>query len=31
MTTFTRFLTTIAMLTFALGANAQLIDKKSLT
>ena len=31
MTTFTRFFTAIAMLAFALGANAQLIDKKSLT
>lgn len=31
MTTFTRFFTTIAMLAFAVAANAQLIDKKSLT
>ena len=31
MTTFIRFFTAIAMLTFALAANAQLIDKKSLT
>ena len=31
MTTFTRFLTAIAMLAFAVAANAQLIDKKSLT
>ena len=31
MTTFTRFFTAIAMLTFAVAANAQLIDKKSLT
>ncbi|MEI6482382.1 MAG: heme-binding protein [Betaproteobacteria bacterium] len=31
MTTFTRFFTAIAMLAFAVAANAQLIDKKSLT
>jgi glc operon protein GlcG len=31
MTTFTRFFTAIAMLAFAVAANAQLVDKKSLT
>jgi len=31
MTTFIRFFTAIAMLAFAVAANAQLIDKKSLT
>ena len=31
MTTFTRFFTAIAMLIFAVAANGQLIDKKSLT
>jgi len=31
MTTFTRFFTALAMLAFAVAANAQLVDKKSLT